>query len=212
MHSDEFNHLGIGSMKILKMIKAYGPYGFSRLVIDLAVTRLLFSKCRIVRRPFYIRNSGTIKWGSELTTGVGLRIDIVKATAVLKIGNNVQFNDYCHIGVAGYVEIGDGTLIASKVFITDHQHGIIKESCDRSSPDISPIERPLSNDSVIIGSNVWIGENVSIMPGIKIGNGCIIGASSVVTKDVPENSIAVGSPAHVIKKYNFDERKWENEY
>lgn len=54
--------------------------------------------------------------------------------------------------------------------------------------------------AVTIGDDCWIGGNVSIMPGVNIGKGCTIGAGSVVTKDVPDFSVAMGSPARVVKK------------
>jgi len=55
---------------------------------------------------------------------------------------------------------------------------------------------------------VWIGEFVSILPGVKIGKGSIIGANTVVTKSIPENCIAIGAPAKIIKSYNFDLKRW----
>ena len=60
---------------------------------------------------------------------------------------------------------------------------------------------------VFIGDNSWIGENVSII-GASIGKNCIIGANSVVTNNIPDYSIAVGSQAKIIKKYNFNTNKW----
>ena len=53
---------------------------------------------------------------------------------------------------------------------------------------------------VSIGSNVWIGGNVTVLPGVVIGDNCVIGAGSVVTKDIPDNSLAVGNPCKVIRK------------
>ena len=61
---------------------------------------------------------------------------------------------------------------------------------------------------VFIGNNVWIGENVNILPGVFIGDNCIIGAGSVVTGYFLANSIIVGNPARVIKKYDFDIKRW----
>ena len=58
----------------------------------------------------------------------------------------------------------------------------------------------VSKGEVVIGNNVWIGDKVSIMSGVHIGDGCIIGANSVVTRDMPANSLIVGSPARVIKQ------------
>ncbi|HHQ4611724.1 MULTISPECIES: DapH/DapD/GlmU-related protein [Aeromonas] len=59
-----------------------------------------------------------------------------------------------------------------------------------------------------IGDNVWIGEGVSIV-GASIGRNSVVGANSVVTHDIPEYSVAVGSPARVIKQYNFEMKRWE---
>lgn len=61
----------------------------------------------------------------------------------------------------------------------------------------------------MIDDNVWLGELVCIMPGVTVGKGSIVGAHSVVTHDIPPYSIAVGSPAKVIKQYNFSTKIWE---
>ncbi len=65
---------------------------------------------------------------------------------------------------------------------------------------VAPLVRPLySKGPIIIEDDVWLGEKVSVMPGVHIGRGAIIGANSVVTKDIPAYAVAVGSPAKVIK-------------
>ncbi|WP_017494976.1 DapH/DapD/GlmU-related protein [Flavobacterium sp. WG21] len=192
--------------------KTYGFLGFFRLIRDKIFTILFFPKARIVRLPVYIRGKSGIIGGKNLTTGINLRIDIINSKekkSFLSIGNNVQINDYVHIGVSNGVTIGDNTLIASKVFISDHNHGNYSGE-NQSSPYEKPISRILESKEVKIGKNVWIGEFVSILPGVTVGDGAIIGAMSVVTKDVPSNSIVVGSPAKVIKVYNEKEKKWES--
>lgn len=65
---------------------------------------------------------------------------------------------------------------------------------------------------IFIGNNVWIGENVCILPGVNVGSGCIIGANSVVNRDIPDNCIVAGVPTKVIKKYNFNSDKWEKSF
>ena len=62
---------------------------------------------------------------------------------------------------------------------------------------------------VIIGDYVWIGANVVVTSGVNIGSFSVIGAGSVVTKDIPDYVIAIGAPARVIKKYNFNSGNWE---
>lgn len=119
-------------------------------------------------------------------------------------------SDFCHIGATNYVEIGDNVLFGSKVYVTDHGHGIYSGNGIHSLPEVAPVERDLNADKqVIIGDNVWVGDNVVILPGVRIGNGCVIGSNAVVTKDLPDNCIAVGIPAKVIKRYSFTTKKWE---
>jgi lipopolysaccharide O-acetyltransferase len=106
------------------------------------------------------------------------------------------------------IEVGDDVLVASKVYISDHAHGFYKGN-KQSNPKIPPSEREYDISSVYIGNRVWIGENVCILPGVSIGDGSIIGANSVVNNNIPTNSIAVGSPAKVIKFFNENDKKWK---
>lgn len=118
-------------------------------------------------------------------------------------------SDFCHIGATNYVEIGDNVLFGSKVYVTDHGHGIYSGIGVHSLPEVPPVQRNLNeNKQVIIGDNVWVGDNVVILPGVRIGKGCVIGSNAVVTKDLPENSIAVGIPAKVVKVYDIGLEKW----
>lgn len=118
-------------------------------------------------------------------------------------------SDFCHIGATNYVEIGDNVLFGSKVYVTDHGHGFYSGEGMHSLPIEPPIKRLLNNDKrVIIGDNVWVGDNVVILPDVTIGNGCVIGSNAVVTKDIPDNCIAVGIPAKVIKRFDKESKKW----
>lgn len=117
----------------------------------------------------------------------------------LQIGDNAYLGDNCHIGCINRVVIGDNLLTGSNVYITDHFHGkgILEEA------DTPPIKRNLhSRAPVYIGNNVWLGNNVVIVPGVKIGNNVTVGANAVVTKSLPDNSIAVGVPAKVLRIKN----------
>jgi len=197
---------------MFKLLKIYGFFGFLRLVRDKIFTIIFYPKARIVRLPVFIRGKRGINGGENLTTGINLRIDIVysvNSSPTLNIGKNVEINDYVHIGVADEVSIGDNTLIASKVFISDHNHGCYS-GLNQSNPNEKPISRILKTKKVSIGKNVWIGEFVSVLPGVTIGDGAVIGAMSVVARDIPSNSIAVGTPAIVIKVFDEINKEWIN--
>jgi lipopolysaccharide O-acetyltransferase len=129
----------------------------------------------------------------------------------LFFGRNVEINDFVHISAGEKIIIGDDVLIASKVFISDINHGNYKGK-NQDSPTSKPNSRSLSTTPINIQDKVWIGEGVCIMPGVTIGEGSIIGALSVVTKDIPKYTIAVGSPAKPIKKFNFHLNEWERVY
>ena len=107
------------------------------------------------------------------------------------------------------IEIGNNVLMASHVFISDNSHGSYKCNFLDSDPTVPPAKRNYVTAPIKIGNNVWIGEGVMIMPGVTIGDGCVIGAHSIVNKSIPENTIAVGTPAKVIKQYNFETKHWE---
>ncbi|MBD8552722.1 DapH/DapD/GlmU-related protein [Sphingomonas sp. CFBP 8764] len=188
----------------------YGFLGLLRLFGDLLYTRMVHRGARIVRRPAYIRGARHIRLGASFTAGVGLRIDAFPTGpgTVVEIGARVQVNDYVHIAAIDHVTIGDGTLIASKVFISDHNHGEYQAHDLQSAPHVPPALRPLVSRPVRIGCNVWIGEHVCVMPGVTIGDGAIIGAGAVVTKDVPANCIAVGAPAQVVRRFDPASAGW----
>lgn len=172
------------------------------------LTRLFFSQARLIRRPIYIRGRQSIKGAKGLTTGHFCRFDLDGRKKTLQIGKNCQIGDNVHIVAHEKVCIGDNVLMASKVFISDSSHGMYKGDY-QSNPNEAPNERDLCTRPVFIGNNVWIGENVVILSGVKIGDNCIIGANSVVTKDISENIIAAGTPALPIKEWNSDSKKWE---
>ncbi len=111
----------------------------------------------------------------------------------LWLGNGVSMENDCHIGVIDRVELHDGVMLASRVYISDHSHGRSSDIAD------APSRRPLhSKGPVVVERNVWIGEGATILPGVRIGEGAIVGANAVVTRDVPPMTIVVGAPARVI--------------
>ncbi|MEQ1532703.1 MAG: DapH/DapD/GlmU-related protein [Sideroxydans sp.] len=194
------------------ILNRYGFIGSLRLVRDYLFTRLFFSSARLVRWPIYQRGASLMRLGAGLTTGVGVRLDAFSdhyKKVVLVIGDNVQINDYVHIAAIEEVSIGSGSLIASRVFISDHNHGQFHGNSIMDGPEMEPAKRPLSSNPVRIGENVWIGEQVCILPGVMIGDGAVIGAGSVVTRDVPPACVVAGNPARVLRKFDVTTNEWK---
>lgn len=184
--------------------------GRIRLLRDFAVTRLLYPRARLIRFPFYIRGAARISIGPRLTTGVGVRLQAVgrEPHVVLRVGSRVQMNDYVHIAAAMEVSIGNDVLIASRVFISDHNHGGYGRGDVTGAPEICPIDRELSCAAVRIEEKAWIGEQVCILPGVTVGRGSIVGAGAVVTKNVAPGVIVAGNPARVVKSYDASRQRW----
>jgi len=192
----------------------YETYGFGGLIkifYYIILTKVFFHKARIIRFPIEVRGRKFIDFGENLTTGTGCRIEAIpfySPKIIITFGKNIEINDYVHIAGISSIKIGDNVLIASKVFISDVQHGCYSGNNVHDHPDVPPGDRSLSSKDVIIDENVWIGESVSILAGVTIGKGSIIGANSVVSKSIPPYVIAVGSPAKPFKKFNFETNRW----
>ena len=186
----------------------YSVIDIIRNSFSLLYTKLFYPKARLIRWPLYSSGKGFL-YGKGLTMGRACRIDTSNNSNSLVIGENARIGDYVHINADYKIEIGDNVLMASKIFISDTNHGNYKGN-DQSSPDENPTLRNLIYSPVKIGKNVWIGENVVILPGSMIGDGCIIGANSVLTgKSYPSNTIIAGCPASVVKKYDKESGTWK---
>lgn len=189
----------------------YGFFGVLKMALNLFKTKLTFSNARIIRFPIDIRGKKFIKVSKGFTTGVGCRMEAYPEhnQATMFFGENFQMNDYVHITAIEKVQIGNNVLFASKIYVSDCSHGSYSGDENDSDPTSIPHDRKLFSKPVIIEDNVWLGEFVSVLPGVTIGKGTIVGANSVVSKSLPPNVIAVGTPAKPIKKYNFETQHWE---
>jgi len=136
--------------------------------------------------PFFRRlflKFNNVKFGRYCFFGGGFRL--YKEEAELSIGERACFGENCGIYVHQNIDIGDDFLAAPGLTINNGTHNI-----ETLEPSGSPIK---------IGNRVWCGVNVTILAGAKIGDDCIIGANSLVRSEIPARSIAVGTPAKVIK-------------
>jgi acetyltransferase-like isoleucine patch superfamily enzyme len=114
----------------------------------------------------------------------------------ITIGDNVIMCYDCHIGSINKIYIGNNVLMASSIYISDHDHG----NTTFADMSLSPVKRQvISRGPVIIENDVWIGEKVSILSNVTIGHNSVIAANAVVTKSVPPYSVVAGVPARVIK-------------
>jgi len=195
-------------------IRRYGIYKSIYLLCCLLRTKFVNKKIRLIRFPIDIRNREEIDFGYNLTTGIGCRLEVegsspTKSIKRLVFGANVQINDYVHITASQLVKIEDNVLIASKVYISDSSHGCYGGIEIHDDPHSIPKERTIYSAPVILKENVWLGENVAVLKGVTIGKGSIVGANSVVTKNIPDFTIAAGNPARPIKKFSFEQKKWE---
>ena len=154
--------------------------------------------------PLRIVGSKYIALGSNVTVQFGAYIAVIKneKTPLLQIQSGTLVGNYVHIICTKSIVIEEKVLISDKVYISDNLHGYQNIAIPIS-------EQPLTQLSdVIIGSGTWIGENVCII-GASIGKNCVIGANSVVTKNIPNFTVAVGSPAKPVKRYCTEAKQWK---
>jgi len=164
-------------------------------------------------RSFFVKKVKRIRGGQDLVIKKNCQFDLTDGS-LLKFGKNCVIREFAYfqltkptpkciiednvvigrgsiISCKNNIYIGSNTLIGSFVQIIDHSHGIEKFKFIREQKAII--------GEVNIGSDVWIGVGVRILNNVYIGDGAVIGANAVVTKDIPKNAIVVGVPAKVIK-------------
>ena len=158
---------------------------------------------RLAFRSARFGNGCDIRRGLNLVTGPDTHLEFgpqcvldrdltIECLGTLTVGARTIFGHHCTLAARELVQIGDDCLIAEMVSIRDHDHCF-----DRL--DIPIREQGASIAPVQIGRNVWLGAKVTVLKGVTIGDNAIVGANAVVTKDIPENAIAVGIPARVIR-------------
>lgn len=133
---------------------------------------------------------------------------LVSLQGNIEIGEKTEVSMYSRVASMGLVKIGSHVLMGPHVFIADYNHEYHNPTIPVMYQGNSFTPKADGSPNLVIGDGTWIGTNVVIVGNIHIGKNCVIGANSVVTKDVPDYSVAVGIPAKVIKKYDFEKDEW----
>lgn len=119
----------------------------------------------------------------------------------LEIGDGTYIGRFCHIYATSSIRIGRKVLIADKVYLSDNMHGyqdIELPVIDQQVQQLQP---------VVIGDGAWLGENVCVV-GASVGKHSVIGANSVVTRNIPDYCVAAGAPAIIIKRFDHEKKEW----
>jgi len=152
-------------------------------------------------RPRSLQNLGNIQTGRDVYVADGALLAAVPHTASerceLVIGNGCKLGAHNHIYATHSVVFEDAVLTAGNVYVSDNTH-----TYDRI--DIPIMDQPVRQLSAVrIGRGSWLGQNVCVI-GASIGQGCVVGANSVVLSDLPDFCVAVGAPARIIRQLDSD--------
>lgn len=135
----------------------------------------------------YIGLPHRVSLGDDVYIDTGTVIGSELSEGRLVIGNRVQLNAGVHLDFSGGVEIGDDTLVSARACILSHSHGLDPRSMPEGVPKV-------------IGRNVWFGSDCIVLQSVRsIGDGAVIAAGALVTKDVPAGAIVAGNPAKIIR-------------
>ena len=158
--------------------------------------------------PMFLSHVRFICIGKSVLIRSGVRLEVLKpvseAKPRLSIGNHVNIEQDVHIVCRSGIEIGANVSLGARCVVVDMNHPY------EDIHDPTKIGHRLSAQEtpVRIGEGTFIGIGAVILPGVTIGRHCMIGANSVVSRDVPDFSVAAGVPARIIKHYDCDQGKW----
>lgn len=158
-----------------------------------------FGSRSVLLLPIRVRGEQFIEIGRDVCVGPGSWLEAMGSSAtakdgIISIGDGTRIAGSCTITAAQSVVIEPRVLMAQHVYISDHTHAHSsreKPIKDQGIARISPVR---------ISEGAWLGQGVVICPGVTIGRNAIVGANSVVRRDVPDFCVAVGAPAKIIRK------------
>lgn len=159
--------------------------------------------------PFFSNNASEVYFGANCKIQPGGWIDSIREYAGEKYNGRIEIGDRAYLGhrvaiaACQKMVIGNDVVFADNVYITDLLHGF-------EDINLPIFKTPLvSAGPVVIEDQVWLGQRVCVLPNVRIGTHSVVGANSVVTKNIPSYCVAAGVPAKVIKKYNLATNLWE---
>lgn len=157
-------------------------------------------------RPRYVSYPQRISLGRDAYVGKGSSLCVVPAAdgslGEIVIGERVWVTARLTVYAEKKVVIEDNVLIAGGVFISDASRG-------HSTAEVPYRDQPNEDAAeIVIGEGSWLGQNVVILPGVTIGRRCIVGSNSVVTTSLPAGCVAVGSPARIVKQWDWEAKLW----
>ncbi len=157
---------------------------------------LEFGERSILHRPDWVHGAHRISIGRHVLAFHGLWLSAERQAwdqphPAVEIGDGVAIRPYCTISASTRIVIEDNVVIAAFTTVIDSDH-----TWDAGHPNV--LYNPVRAAPIRIGGGTWIGERVAVLRGSNIGQFCLIGANSVVKGDIPDGSIAVGSPARVV--------------
>lgn len=186
-------------MREIEKLKAGLEYCYDDEEVD-AIKQNAIKNCRIYNEIDDADRQKQYDFLCKMLGSVGENVWIAKTFSCdngknIFIGNNFTGNFNLTILDVKEVYIGDNVMIGPNSTITTVGHPITPKGRR---------EHLAQGSEITIGNDVWLGANVTILPGVTIGNNVVIGAGAVVNKDIPDNSLAVGVPARVIKEIEND--------
>jgi acetyltransferase-like isoleucine patch superfamily enzyme len=199
-----------GPLVLLRFLRAHGMLrpNYARLAL-----RLAWLKMRFGRRlqtdgfafvgpgvKFEIGREATVHLGRWSWIGHGCKIRAHEGE--VRIGAKTVLGQECTISSFQHVSIGRECIVADRVMLIDFDHGVVE--VDR------PIrEQGIYKRDVRVGNNVWMGYGACVLRGVTVGDNAIVGTSTVVTKDVPDNAVVAGVPAQLLRMRDAPQRmRW----
>lgn len=154
-----------------------------------------FGAGSFVHRPEMIARPWKIAIGAGCLVLHGIWLSAEQETLAddalaISIGDRVSISPHCTISAASRIVIEDAVTIAAQTSLVDSNHTF--------GAGASVLDHPITAEPIHIGRGSWLGQRVAVLPGAHIGERCAIGANSVVRGEIPDGSVAVGSPAKVV--------------